>query len=331
MNSASVTKSLHTRFGFVTAIVVAVLFTGLAYLLGSTDKTIASEGLIAGWGNSITLLPEINLGVAVLLNGLVTALLLHLNKTYHLLRSMTMLQGTFFLTFILAFPSLLYSACSGTLLCLTVIWCVGLLYRCYGTESVDTRKVFLTFVLLSAGTSFDVSFLVYIPILILACVQLRLISLRTCSAIILGLITPWILILGFGLADIHQIQWPEWDFTRIDLSITHLSLSLGTGLFTVCVAIAALLQNAIKYITYNIQARSMIGVINTLTVATSLVAIVDYGNLYSYLALLISCSAFQAAHLFAQIHNFAKSYLAILSIILIYIFIYVWNLSILIL
>ncbi len=67
----------------------------------------------------------------------------------------------------------------------------------------------------------------------------------------------------------------------------------------------------------------MQNVVTTITIATMVAIVLDFRNIYAYLTILNCITAFQLTHMFVAIHNFAKSYLAVLILVIAYIGLFV--------
>ena len=99
---------------------------------------------------------------------------------------------------------------------------------------------------------------------------------------------------------------------------------LLTVLVTVLLLFAGMTLTFFKVLTYNARRRSFNGVLSVLSVFTVLAMMVDYTNIITYIPALNVCAAFWVSHFFA-IHNTEKSYMAILSLYVIYIALFVWK------
>ena len=327
MNHAALTKSLHNRATLAASCVTAVLCMAFYFLHRGFPSAVESYGLAKSWSGVWCANPYIGVGAEAALMVFVMLLMAYLNKAYNLLRKMSMLHCSLFIIMEAATPTLLLTLNSGAALCLSVLICVAILFHASIHESTDTRRIFMVFFLLSAGMAVQYAYMVYIPVFILACIQLKLFSLRALSAIFLGIISPWIMMLGLGAVAPDDLQMPVFALEMPQWAHPRTVLFLATVVTTLALAILALLQNLIKIISYNSQSRAMQSVITTITVVTVVAIVIDFRNIFAYLTMLNCIAAFQLTHMFVAIHNFAKSYLMILIIMLVFVGLYIMKMT----
>lgn len=325
MKSELITHAMHARGALVLAGLIAIASAFVAYSSSFSPAAMSAQGFVGPWSGDWNLIPEIGWGIEAALVVLIVVLINHLNKAYNLMRSTSKLQCTLFLVITSATPSLLVKLCPGTVLCAVVLLCVAILYFVHVSGEIDRRKIFLVFVILSGCTAFDAAYLVYILTMFLACFQLRLFSMRTLLAIVTGLLTPWIIFFGFGIVTIADLQLPDWTFMLPDMQEVRNRILLLTVSLTLFLGLCALLQNIYKIISYNAQSRSLLSVITLNTLVTILATIVDFDDVFPFLTLLNVFVSYQIAHMFVAILNFNKSYIAILSLIAIYLGITMWR------
>ncbi len=256
----------------------------------------------------------------------INVMLVLLNKHFNLIRSMTVLYVGLFMFMQMATPDIFAQLGPGTVLAMCVIACSMILNSCY-SNLVSTRSVFTIFLILSTCAATQYCFLVYIPVFLIGCAQMRIFNLRTIVAAMLGIITPWWILLGFGIVKPEQFHLPHIVsiVEAIDLSeVLQLTLTVG---FTVLLTILAMLLNVFKTIAYNARTRAYFGLLNLVTVVTILAIAADYTNMTTYVTLMNCCAAYQIAHFFA-IHAGEKSYIGLISIIATYLGFYIWRIAI---
>lgn len=329
MTPAAITKALHSRGVLAATAVTVFLCTLVAYALTHGTMVFETRGFVGQFGRQWLLPRGADLLLQLSLNAVMVWLMLHLNKLYNLLRSYTMLHASFFLLIQLATPSLMLYVCPGTVLAIVMMACVIAIFMVYDSDFFDTRNVFFVFMLLSACMSFEYSFALFIPAFIIACGQMRIFSMRTVVAILLGLVTPWIIFFGFGIVTPADLTLPDIHLRVPRAGNPRTSLMLLSVGYTCFVTVFCILQNTIKILSYNARSRAMLSVLATLSVFTILASIIDFGNIYAYLTLLNCCAALQLAHLFGAIHTFAKSYIAISVIAGLYLILFLMHLIIL--
>lgn len=325
MLSAQVSRKFHSRGAAIIMVAIAALYVALS---GGLNNILPSAG-DQGFGLPSAAHWEVgrwwSLGINIAANFAIMVLMVVINKAFNVLRAMTWLEVGLFAIMQGAVPRELTALNSGTTVCLAVVMCVYLIFSCYADHS-RVRTIFLAFLILSLGTATQYCFALYIIVFWLMLAQMRIFTLRTFLASLLGLATVWIILLGFGL------------ITPADLHLPHINGILGslgrrpaiyllavTGLTTLILLVTFSL-NVFKTIAYNARARAYNGALTVLSVVTALAIAADYDNLLAYLPLLNFCTAYQATHYFVN-HRYDRQYIAILSIVGLYIALYIWRLS----
>lgn len=222
-------------------------------------------------------------GLAVML--LTTFLLVNINNTYNLLRNITRLQATAFIILQMSAPALVVTLCQPSVSVLVVLVCLYLMFSTY-SDAGAMSTVFLVFFILSACAGFDVMFIGLIPVFILGCAQMRVFSLRSVLALLMGLATPWIILFGFGIVNPESLTLPGLAVHVEDSAgrlLLPLILSASLSAF---VLVSAWLQNLIKYLTYNAHSRAMLSMVTVLSLVSIIFAAIGFSNLYSCLPLL---------------------------------------------
>lgn len=154
---------------------------------------------------------------------------------------------------------------------------------------------------------------------------MRIFSLRSVLASLMGLATPWVILIGLGIVPVDMIQFPLPQVASFSAAAPDDVPMLVTVATTAFLTLAAWLQNAMKILSYNARYRAFQSVLSVLSLVSILAVTLDYTRVMAYIPLLNCCAAMQAAHLFAAVHRREKSYLAILSLVFIYILFYLWT------
>lgn len=277
----------------------------------------AEQWNIPGWASLI-----VNLG----LNAFILIMLSVINKTFNVMRAVTWLPVGLYAIMQAAVPRELIRLNSGTLLALAVIVCMYLIFYCYDAPE-RVRRVFLTFLVISLGAACQYSFIIFIPVFWLICAQMRIFTLRSFIASVLGILTPWIIMLGFGLVHFDDFHAPQIVSVYSALDLRSAMYLLIVTAFTVCVLIFSLSVNLWKTISYNARARAYNGAFTVVSVITLVAMVFDYTNLLTYLPLLNLCAAFQLTHYFVT-HRFDRQYAAVMAVCAVYIILYLWRITI---
>lgn len=287
--------------------------------------TVGARGICMPSASTWPVPPLIGMLISLAANALVIVMMIMVNSTFNVLRAMTWLHTGFYAVMAAAVPSLALRLNTGPLLALAVICCVYLMFSSYDNPG-KTRNVFLTFFILSAGSATQICFAVFIPVFWVICTQVRIFSMRTFLASVLGIVTPWILMFGSGLRSVADLHMPEIE-SIFSLYTTTEVIYLGiVNAFTAIIAITSTSLNIWKTIAYNARARAFNGALTLLSLTTIVAMAVDFRNLTAYIPLLDMCSAYQLTHYFIN-HRYDRQYAAILAICGIYILLYLWRIT----
>lgn len=261
-----------------------------------------------------SLVPQAIYGIAATVATMVLMMLL--NKVFNIMRSLTSLYVAFFAVMQLAVPEAITRFTTGSLLGVVVPACMLLLFSCYRNPE-STRRIFLIFMLLSACAATQYAFLPYVLAMMIGCGQMGVFTRRTVAAIFMGLVTPWWLLLGFGIIEPADIRMPHIEniFSVIDPE-DGIYLLATVGL-TALIALACFVLNVFKTIAYNARTRAFNGSLTIMTLTTIVAMCVDYRNLPAYIPMLNFCAAMQAGHYFST-HRADKSIIAIALILAVY-------------
>ncbi|MDE6703878.1 MAG: hypothetical protein K2K00_09415, partial [Muribaculaceae bacterium] len=265
---------------------------------------------------------DISMWVNLAAIGAIAGLMIFINKAYNIPRTITLIYASFFVVLETATPDLTVRLCSATLLALVILASMTLMFSAYTLPSAR-RRVFLVFFMLSSALTVQYAFVIYIPVFLLACAQMKIFTFRTVLAALLGIITPWWILFGAGIVSPSDFHMPEFTslFDSPDLLDT-LIAAITAGL-TVVLAITSYMLSLLKLITYNARMRACNGLLTIVTCVTVLAMIADFTNFICYLALLNCCTAFFLGHMFV-IRNSPKAWIVISTITAIYYAIYIW-------
>lgn len=258
----------------------------------------------------------------LLATGVIMALV---NSRYNILRSFSVTFIGLFLLMNAATPTVTARFTGGSLMALTAMTGMWLMYSVYNSPKRGSRHIFLVFMLLSAGALTQYGFLVYIPVFLAGIGQMRAMKARTLTAAALGIITPvWLWWAmwpdGFPAFRIPELDNPFGTLTTIDR--IHFFATIGVTLFTGLILGSI---NLMKIYSYNAKARALNGLLTVIGVITGLAALADWSNMPFYVPLLNMCVAFQTGHFFHISMKYRWGYLTILSLTAIYAGLWVWS------
>lgn len=322
MKAVDITKALHSRWALTVALSIMVASAYYALVSGVAEMIPGNKGTVftspALWISDA----DISLWVNLAAIGAIAGLMIFINKAYNIPRTITLIYASFFVVLETATPDLTVRLCSATLLALVVLASMTLMFSAYTLPSAR-RRVFLVFFMLSSALAVQYAFVIYIPVFLLACAQMKIFTFRTVLAALLGIITPWWILFGAGIVSPSDFHLPEFTslFDSPDLLDT-LIAAITAGI-TVVLAITSYMLSLLKLITYNARMRACNGLLTIVTCVTVLAMIADFTNFICYLALLNCCTAFFLGHMFV-IRNSPKAWIVISTITAIYYAIYIW-------
>lgn len=293
------------------AVALAVYFFN-----GHTVALIGQTGTALPSANEWIGSPGASFAASLAASGCTVLAMTLLNKVYNVLRSMTSLYIAFFALMQAGTPDLATQFYTGSVTAVAVPAAMLLLFSCYRRPDAPQR-IFLIFFLLSVLVATQYSYLFYCLAFVAGCWQMEIFNRRVLSAAVMGLVTPWLLMAGFGIVDFGQLHTPhlvsifsETDFSNSLLLILALSL-------TVFIVLLVYVLNVLKTIAYNAKARAYNGVFVIMAVTTVVGMCIDYRNIETYVPMLNFCAAMEAAHYFST-HRGDRSFVAVFTIIAAY-------------
>ncbi|MCM1517616.1 MAG: hypothetical protein NC117_03135 [Pseudoflavonifractor sp.] len=323
MRESDITRFLSSRYGLLLMTALAVVAAVIAYCHGDVIPIPGAKGLGLPSANEWIQDRPLSLVVNLALNIGIACMLVLINKSFNILRTLTVLYSTLYLVFQSASPSVMGQFYDGTLLCIVILCAMSLLFPTFGQRRPDRRKIFLAFFLLGLGTLTQYAYALYIPVFLIGCVQMRCLSFKGFMAALIGLVTPVWILWGLGVISLDNVTLPQFApiFTALDRH--EAARFIATVGLTIALIIGFGAFNFIKIYSYNSRARAYNGFIGILALATMVYAMADYTNTAAYIPLLNTCAAVQGAHFFT-INPGRRSYIGILTLILLYTALYLW-------
>lgn len=316
-------RHIHRSPAAIAMMAVAAVYVLISTGLEETLPAQGEQGLCLPPPALWDLARWLDVGGGIVLNGLVLAAMWLINKNFNVLRSNTRLHLGLYAVMAAAAPRLVLNVNSGVALALTVNACVWLLFSCYDDPG-RVRRVFLAFMLMSLGGAMQYCFVVYIPFMWVIVAQMRVFSLRAVLASVFGLVTPWVIMLGFGLVAPADIHMPHVTgiFTAFAEDSAYYFLAITA--FSAFLLVVAMMLNLSRTIAYNARARAFNGALTIMALVTICAIAVNYNNLLAYLPLLNACAAYQITHWFVN-HRFERQWIAVTAIWCCYILFYIWR------
>lgn len=311
---------------FLTALaVIAGAF--LTYSCGGVEYVAGDRGIVFPSANLWIASHQVEMWVNVAATIGVAAMMTALNRSYNLLKAMTLLDSSFFLAMSLTTPWLLMQFYTGTPLSVVLVLCLFLLYSTFGGNPWAPQRIFLIFFILSGMTMTQYCYAVYIPVFIVGCWQMRIANGRTIVAMLLGLVTPWWIVLGSGLVNPASVHVPRFAdlFSSFDIGA---SIRIYVAVFfSALMLIGGWVLNFPQMIAYNAHMRAFNGTLSLLSLVTLLAVVADFINVSVYAPVLYMCAAFYLGRFFA-LHKRPRSFIAILIILFVCVLIFAWNVAV---
>lgn len=320
-----ISRSFHGKIAAVVMFAIAALYIVVSGSLDSPLPAQGDQGIGLPSPTSWPLNSISSLTLSIGFNLLIMLLMLLINKTYNVLRAMTWLPIGLFAIMQGAIPRQVLMLSSGSFVCLVIILCLFMMFGTYDNRG-SVRTVFMTFLLLSLASATQYCFIIFIPVFWIICLQMRVLTPRVFTGSVLGILTVWINLPGFGIIDIGDIRFPAISniFSSLDMR-TALYLVTLTGI-TVLMLTTSILANVMKTIAYNARARAYNGALLIISLTAIAAIMFDYDNCLAYVPLLNFSAAYQITHYFVN-HRYERQYIAVLAVTGVYIALYFWRLS----
>lgn len=312
MGEAAINRFINSRvLTWLTAVVGIVAAYAMLLFFG-TPSVPPVEGLFGGGLDH--LLPSGILSWAVnMVVVFVAAVMLNwLNKTYVFIREHTMMFVTVFLCATLSNPVVSTSLGTPTLLALALVVCTYVMFGTFQQRDSQSVAFFITMILTVCAMQSFV-FALYIPVFIVGFFQMRIFTLRTLLAVLVGIVVPVWTATAFGWIDPAQVRLPD-----LLGGIATLRGGVDAGLllqpmFMVAVGTIFGLSNALMLISYRQQLRAYNGFINVMAVATVLFMVADVSHAEAYAVVANMLAAVQVAHFFT-IRKMPKLYIVFFAL-----------------
>lgn len=316
-----ISRALQSRWLMMLMAVAMVAGTWSVFDQAGPVAMPGDGGLLFPSPNLWPVTPVAGAVIGIVITLVTTALILALNTTYNLLRSVTRLDGTLFMVMMMAVPLLTTRVYGGSLLALSLVACVYMVYDAYGDVRA-TLRVFTVFLVLSVGAMLCYTYVIYIPVFVLALGQMRIFGVRTLVAALLGLITPWWIVLGLDIASVADIHLPDMTSPDIAGGETATVMMMVTAVVTAIVLVVAWFANLGKMLSYNTRLRACWGTLSLLGLVTIVAMFIDYGEVARYLPMLFVVTAMQVNHTVAN-RRAEHTAVAVTCILALYIILYI--------
>ncbi len=273
---------------FCALMLVAVTVVALA--IGVEPTNIQGEGIFFTLQGAFIETGPVSAAINVLCLLATGGILLALNKVFTFVRSMTHLFVSAFFLLQLAHPSGLVSLNAGTLLGLMGAVTLMPLFASF-QDSHAQRSIFLIFALVATGVMFHYGFLMLIPVYLLGFANMRVLDFKGVLAMLIGLVTPFWIVMGLGIASPSDAHLPQWAL----MERPQLTIQFGMALATSAIGIALMVMNLLTVVNYRMQPRVYNISLMIMLVMVIITLCLDYHDLAVFLPLLNLMVAVQMA------------------------------------
>lgn len=322
MNPRVISEYFHKRGALLIAGVLLVVTTIIAWNRGAVSDIPDNRGLALPSANLWLERGEVSMWLNLALTIAAAAAIAMLNRSYNVMRSMTLLWSTALLLFQIATPMFTGQFYGGTLMCLVMLAVIALMYSMYMSNKPQ-RRVLLIFAILSTAAMCQYAFMFLIPVAMVGIIQMRVFSLRTFLAAGIGIVTPPWILFGTGLVSLDAVHWPRFVSLFSVLDRPELIQTFCSVALTIVCGILFLSANIMKMLSYNARFRAYNGFLSVLMIAAMLLTVADWENFAVYVPLLNMTVAFQIAMFFSN-NRKRHSYISLLIITISIISLYIW-------
>ena len=269
--------------------------TAVALSMGVQPLSDESTGIFfsvkgASIGNK-TLSAALNVLCLLVTGGVMLAL----NKVFTYVRSMTRLFASAFYLLQLANPSGLVAFNAGTLVCLVTAVAIMPLFASY-QDRHSQRSIFLIFAMLTTGSMFHYGFLIILPAFLLGFINMGVFNLKGVLAMLFGLLTPFWIVMGLGLATPADFIMPKIDGIWNLMGQSHVNLVHVLAAATAILGIVLAVRNLLTIMNYRMQSRVYNAFFVFVLVMVIIALCIDCGAVTVFLPLLNLMVAIQIAH-----------------------------------
>lgn len=303
--------------GYLAALFIAAIMALTTYL---TDSPLWSnpEGpvCLTGWQS---LFPSRILSAltAFLLMWVVSVIVTRVNRRYNVEEGTSALPSTIFLLATACVPSLTGGVSAALLMALATILSLKVLFERYEKE-YTARELFLTATLCSFGSMIQYAFIPLGAAVLAAAAVLGEVNIKSALGFLFGIITPYLLVVGFGLVDIWSISIPYIWSVAPDYHYT----TVITAGITALAALMLTMRQAVTPPNRSSQSMALNRAVNTVLLIMIAAMAVDWVNFPAYIPTVAMLTGFAVASLGGDRNNSSVNVLSvILAIIYIVLFV----------
>lgn len=176
--------------------------------------------------------------------------------------------------------------------------CLDIIMKSYHSRNATT-EMFAVATYLALGSMIEYGFLPLMLIYPIMALMIKAFRVKELLAYIMGLLAPYWVALGFGLATVYDFRLPEFLTvmpTAEDSYLIFCYISLG---LMALIGLIMTLNNALLFYSGNIRIRTYNNIINLLGVASALCILMDFDNIEAYSSTFCFAAAVSISNFFA--------------------------------
>lgn len=283
--------------GAAVAVFAAMAITSFLYAPGTGLNE--SPGICLPDPSAWHIAPWLSWTLNLLLVAICGGGVMALNRRYTFVQSTDTLLPAALLVLVASCPWDVQRLCTGTLLLSANIITLHLLFGCRESAN-NTYRLFAAAALLSLGSAVQPAFLPFAVIYPVGAVMLRAMRLRELAAYLMGLLSPYVALLGLGLvqpADFRLELYPAMFDTSTPATDVFI-LGIGTG-FTMLWGVLTGCSNTVQLLKANAELRRRNTVISLVGIVAAAGCMFNFPNLTAYIPTLALAVAVQLANAYA--------------------------------
>lgn len=238
-------------------------------------------------------------GVNTFLLGAIAAGAFFLNRHFNFIRSTEPVLPAMFLVLAAANPWNDTHLCASTIICAVNLLNLAILFGCYKKQNA-TQDMFIIATFISIGSMCQYAFLPFILPIMAGGMVMKAFRFKEFCALLMGLIAPYWVGIGFGLIPLPDITVPEisnlFNGYVAPPDLIALFLSIGIAAF---IGLLLGINNSIKLYAGNSRVNALNMTISLMGLTTMICILVDFTNMMAYLSTLYFTVAVQIANLCA--------------------------------
>ncbi len=243
----------------------------------------------------------------------IAVMLYILNKTYAFIREYTMMFVTVFLSTTFFNPHVSLALGTPTLLAFVLLLCCFVMFSAF-MQPHRRSVVFLITAILTVCAMQSFVFALYIPVFLVGFLQMRIFSLKSLLAMIVGIVVPVWIAAAFGLIDPLAIRLPAIATSFSDYIAGVDRANLIQVAYVVVLGSIFGIVSVWTIISYRQQLRAYNGFFNILAIATLIMMAADPHDIDAFVVVINMLTAIQTAHFFT-IRTLPKGYAVFLVLL----------------